>query len=187
MIIRAAAPEDADELLSIYAPYVLNTAITFEYEVPSVEEFRGRIAHTLERYPYLAAVEDGHIVGYAYAGAFKGRKAYEHSVEVSIYVRRDRRGRGIGRALYAKLEELLIRQNIVMAYACIAVPMEENDPYLTNGSERFHERLGYRTVGRFDACAYKFDRWYSMIWMGKALREIVPHPGPFLPFPGQLS
>ena len=186
MTIRVATPEDAEDILAVYAPYILNTAITFEYEVPTAEEFRERIVHTLAKYPYLVAIEDGRLVGYAYAGVLKARKAYEHAVEVSIYVKGDERGHGIGRMLYAKLEELLAKQNIYAAYACIAVPLQEPDPYLTNDSERFHERLGYKTVGRFDSCAYKFGRWYSMIWMGKEIREKVPHPDAFTPFNGQL-
>ena len=112
MIIRVATPEDAEDILAIYAPYILNTAIPFEYEIPTVEEFRERIVHTLEKYPYLVAIEDGCLVGYAYAGVLKARKAYEHAVEVSIYVKGDERGHGIGRMLYAKLEELLPKQNI---------------------------------------------------------------------------
>ena len=84
--IRMAATADAEELLNIYAPYVLKTAITFEYDVPSVEEFRSRIADTRTRFPYLAAIKDGKIVGYAYVSPFKSRAAYDWAVETSIYV-----------------------------------------------------------------------------------------------------
>ena len=102
-MIRVAALDDAEELLKIYAPYVRETAITFEYEVPSPEEFRERIAHTLEKYPYLVAEHDGKIVGYAYVSPFKERAAYAWAVETSIYVRREGRRQGVGRALYAAL------------------------------------------------------------------------------------
>ena len=99
--IRTAAVDDAAALLAIYAPYVEQTAITFEYEVPSLEEFQGRIAHTLRRYPYIVAVENGEILGYAYTGPFGERAAYSWSVETSIYLRQDVRGKGLGKRLYA--------------------------------------------------------------------------------------
>ena len=104
--IRTACPEDAEALLEIYAPYVRETAVTFEYEVPSPEEFRGRIEHVLSRYPYLAAEEDGRIVGYAYLSAFHPRAAYGWCAEPSVYVEMERRGRGIGRRLYEELERI---------------------------------------------------------------------------------
>ena len=104
--IRTAQISDAEELLAIYKPYIENTAITFEYNVPTVEEFANRIKTTLKRYPYIVAELNGKIVGYAYAGVFKGRKAYDWSVETSIYIRLENHGNGIGRKLYEKLEEI---------------------------------------------------------------------------------
>ena len=98
--IRVATKEDAEALLAIYAPYVEKTAITFEYEVPSIEEFRCRIQETLKKYPYLVAEKNGKIVGYAYAGAFHARPAYDWAVETSIYVSELQKGEGIGKALY---------------------------------------------------------------------------------------
>lgn len=95
--IRTASEKDAASLLEIYAYYVSNTAVTFEYDVPSQEDFRDRIACTLNKYPYLVAEIDGEIVGYSYAGSFNSRAAYEHSAEVSVYVRRDRKKQGIGK------------------------------------------------------------------------------------------
>ena len=87
--LRIAKPEDAEEILKVYAPYVEKTAITFEYEVPSVEEFRGRIENTLQHYPYLVAEDETGILGYAYAGRFQTRAAYDWAVETSIYIRMD--------------------------------------------------------------------------------------------------
>ena len=104
MKIEFVRPEDAAELLAIYAPYVLETAISFEYEVPTVEEFRQRILDTAAKYPYLKAVEQGRILGYAYAHPFIDRRAYDWSVETTIYLQREARGNGIGRALYEALE-----------------------------------------------------------------------------------
>lgn len=179
--IRVAKPEDAEKLLEIYAPYVTDTAITFEYEVPTEEEFRGRIEHVLEKYPYLVAEADGEIVGYAYAGAFKERAAYDWAVETSIYLRTDRKKKGIGRKLYEALERALAMQNILNVNACITY-MEKEDEYVTKNSAQFHEHMGYRLVGKFRECGYKFERWYDMIWMEKHLGEHTAHPGSVKPF-----
>lgn len=175
MNIRVAVPEDAPALLEIYAPYVLDTSITFEYEVPTLEEFAERIRNTLKKYPYLIAEEDGVILGYAYASPFKTRPAYAWSVETSIYIRRNTRRRGTGAALYRRLEELLRRQHVCNLCACITYP---NPASIT-----FHEVFGYRTVAHFNASGYKKDAWHDIVWMEK---ELCPHeipPLPFLPFP----
>ena len=170
MKIRSATPEDSKDLLKIYAYYVENTAISFEYDVPGESEFRGRIENTLRKYPYLVLEEDGIIQGYAYAGVFKGRVAYDCSCEVSIYVDHNAKRRGYGRRLYAALEERLRMQGIHNMYACIAHPVIE-DEYLSRDSEKFHRNLGFRTVGEFHQCACKFGRWYNMIWMEKIIGE----------------
>ncbi|MBO5209791.1 MAG: GNAT family N-acetyltransferase [Lachnospiraceae bacterium] len=170
--IRVAKVEDAEELVEIYAPYVKETAITFEYEVPSVEEFADRIRKTLTQYPYLVAVIDSEIVGYAYAGAFKTRPAYDWAVELSVYVKKDKRHMGVGRQLYDALEELLKKQNILNLNACIAYP-ENEDEYLTKDSVAFHQSMGYRMVGQFHQCGYKFNRWYHMVWMEKLIGEHI--------------
>ncbi len=166
--IREATPDDAEELLAIYAPYVTGTAITFEYDVPTVEEFRRRITSTLGHFPYLVAVSeaDGSLVGYAYAGKFKERAAYQFACETSIYVRQDVRGGGVGASLLHELESRLIAQGIKSICACITY-IQVADPYLTNASMRFHERQGYRLVAHFHRSGYKFGRWYDMIWMEK--------------------
>ena len=94
IVIRVAALDDAEELLEIYAPYVRETAITFEYEVPSLEEFKDRMRQTMKKYPYLVAEQNGEILGYSCAGAFKGRAAYDWAVETTIYIRKDRQKTG---------------------------------------------------------------------------------------------
>lgn len=172
--IRFATEQDAEDLLNIYAPYVEKTAITFEYDVPSVEEFAGRINKVLEKYPYLVAEIDGKIVGYAYAGAFYERAAYNWAVETSVYVDTDMKKMGIGKKLYEALEKVLAAQNILNMNACIAYPIEE-DEYLTKNSVEFHQHLGYRIVGEFQKCGYKFSRWYNMIWMEKHIGEHLEH------------
>ncbi len=170
ILIREASAEDAPRLLEIYAYYVKNTAITFEYDVPSLEEFRGRIAHIRERYPYLVIERDGVIEGYAYAGVFKDRAAYDWSCEMTIYLDRGAVGEGLGRKLYGALEEALKAQGILNLYACIGYP-DKADEYLDYNSAQFHGHMGYKTVGTFHQCGYKFGRWYSMIWMEKMIGE----------------
>ena len=168
--IRAVVPDDAQELLKIYEYYVCSTAITFEWDVPAVQEFRRRIENTLQKYPYIAAVRDGKIVGYAYAGAFVGRKAYDWSAEMTVYVAHDIRKSGVGGLLYRILEELLQRMGILNLYACIGYP-QTDDEYLTKNSVQFHEHLGFAIVGKFTQCGYKFGRWYDMVWMEKIIGE----------------
>jgi len=175
MRIRSAVPQDAPALLAVYAPYIRDTAITFEYDTPSETEFARRIADTLKRYPYLVLEEEGEILGYAYAGTFKSRAAYDWAVEVTIYIRRDVHGKGYGRALYEALEAALRERNILNCYACISWT-EQPDEYLTQDSPRFHERMGYRLCGTFRRCGYKFGRWYDMIWMEKMLGSHEENP-----------
>lgn len=175
MKIRIAVKEDAYKLLEIYKPYVERTAITFEYDVPSVREFEERIMHILEKYPYLVAERNGEIVGYAYAGSFHSRAAYGWAVETTVYVRQDQKKTGIGKKLYDALEKVLAAQNILNLNACIAYP-EKKDAYLTKNSVQFHEHLGYRFVGEFQKCGYKFGHWYNMVWMEKHIGEHPANP-----------
>ncbi len=181
-ILRPAVPCDGEEILGIYAYYVKNTAASFEYDVPSLAEFTRRIEKTLEKYPYIVAVNGNEVVGYAYTGAFKERAAYDWAVETSIYVRQDMRSMGTGRKLYTALESLSRAQNILNMNACIAYPAAE-DEYLTDGSVKFHEKLGYRRAGRFAKCGYKFGRWYDMVWMEKLIGYHTPNPDEVIPFP----
>lgn len=180
--IRPATTDDAKELLDIYAPYVTKTAISFEYDVPSLGEFRTRIEDTLKRYPYLVAECEGEILGYAYTHAFHERAAYDWSVETSIYLREGNTKMGVGRTLYGALEKVSQAQNILNLNACIAYPPIE-DEHLTMNSIQFHEHLGYRMVGIFRNCGYKFGTWYHMAWMEKIIGEHVAVPLPVIPFP----
>ena len=133
-MIRIAEESDSKELLEIYAYYVEKTAITFEYEVPSIKAFGERIYKTLKRYPYLVSEKDGRLAGYAYAGPFKERRAYDWSVETTIYIAKDVRGQGIGRELYTALEYALTLQNVINLNACVAYPDPE-DEYLTRSDD----------------------------------------------------
>lgn len=175
MKIRMADVADAPGLLAVYAPYVLHTPVTFEYEIPSEKEFARRIGETLKRYPYLIAEEGGQPVGYAYASAFKSRAAYDWSVENSIYIEEGRHGQGIGRLLYGTLEKCLAEQNICNLCACIAYP--------NPSSIAFHEKTGYRTVAHFTSAGYKGGKWYDIVWMEKQLTPHQVPPKPFIPCP----
>ena len=180
--IRVASPEDAPEILAIYAPYVEKTAITFEYDIPSLPEFRGRIERRLTKYPYLVAEQDGEILGYAYTSAFVGRAAYQWAEETTIYLKENKRKTGLGRKLYRALEDICRARNVLNLNACIGWP-EAEDTYLTRNSAQFHGHLGYRMVGEFQKCGYKFGRWYNMVWMEKLLGEHPDVPEPVIPFP----
>ena len=177
MTIRDAGGHDAAAIAEIYGYYVRHTAVTFDYTAPSAEEIAKGIAGIQRKYPYLVACEDGQIVGYAYAGPFKGRPAYDWAVETTIYLHPDARGKGSGTLLLSALEEKLRKRHFLNAYACIACT-EKEDETLTNASMRFHARMGYRLCGTFCKCGYKFGRWYDMIWMEKMLGEHVEKPQP---------
>ena len=168
--IREAVVTDGKAIQAIYAPYVEQTAVTFEYNVPSEEEFRRRIETVKQKYPWIVAEADGKIVGYAYASAFKPRDAYQWAVETSIYVDGSMKRCGIGRQLHEVLEQRLKAQGILNMNACISF-IETEDEYLTQDSVRFHEQLGYKKVAHFHLCGKKFGRWYDMIWMEKMIGE----------------
>ena len=163
MHIKDVELSDAKALLIIYAPYVENTAITFEYDVPSEEEFLERISKVTRQFPWVVAEEDGHIVGYAYASPFKERAAYQWAVETSIYVDRHMKRRGIGLLLHDALEQRLRQQGILNMNACISY-CEQEDEYLSLDSVHFHERLGYQLVASSISVARSLAD--GMIWCG---------------------
>lgn len=179
--IRVATTDDTKELLDIYAPYVTDTAISFEYDVPSLEEFASRISDTLKKYPYLVAESNGEILGYAYTHPFVGRSAYDRAVETTIYLKEGKTKMGIGKMLYEALERISKAQNILNMNACIGYPGIP-DEHLTLNSVQFHEHMGYRMVGTFHNCGYKFDTWYHMVWMEKIIGNHGSSPLPVIPF-----
>lgn len=173
--LRFARVEDAKELLEIYKPYVEKTAITFEYEVPSESDFKTRIQKTLRKYPYIVALNEGKIIGYAYASSFKNRQAYDWSVETSIYLSEDARGKGLGTILYNALELILKKQGIININACITAPKPKSN-YITDASIKFHEKRGYKLVAHFHNSGFKFDEWYDMVWMEKFINDHMVPP-----------
>lgn len=170
---RIARAEDAKAIAEIYGYYVENTAISFEYTAPDSNEMERRIKKTLTAYPYFVAERDFKPIAYAYASPLGERAAYHRSAELSIYIAKDERGKGIGKMLYSLVEAELKKQGIVNAYACITqAPLDiVDEPYVTDASIRFHEKQGYRLIGRFNRCGYKFGRWYDTIWMEKIIGE----------------
>ena len=180
--IRRVSSDDARELLDIYSYYVAETAVSFEYEPPTVEEFCARIEKTLEKYPYLAAESGGHIIGYAYAAELSPRAAYSRCAELTVYVHRDHRREGIGKRLYSELETILGKMGVLNLYARIAVPADKEDEYLTSSSVDFHEHIGFVRVGMYHSCGYKFGRWYDMVTAEKLIGEHTAGPKPFVAF-----
>ncbi len=168
LTIRLARVDDAEAILKIYKPYIEDTVITFECRTPAVEEFRERIAAILKRHPYLVADTEHGIIGYAYASDFKGRSAYDWSVETSIYVDREWLGCGVGTALYMALEKWLKAQNVINLYACITYPNPR--------SIQFHRAFHYSETAVFKNCGYKMDKWRSIIWMQKTIGKCRRHP-----------
>ena len=147
---------------------------TGDFAIKKAEEFSGK-------YPFIVAKADGKTVGYAYAGVFKNREAYDRCVESTVYVSCGRKRSGIGKKLYAALENILKKQGFLNICACIAYT-ENEDLYLTKDSVKFHEKCGFRLVGRFEKCGYKFGRWYDMVWMEKHIGKHTENPPPIIPF-----
>ncbi len=169
-IIRNAVPEDAAALQAIYAPYVTDSVITFEYEVPTVEEFRGRIEKTMENYPYLVFELDGQPAGYAYASKFRERAAYQWSAELSVYIDLKHHGKQMGTKLYAALIEALKDRKIQTVYGVVTLPNEK--------SERLHNSFGFHTVGVLEKVGYKHEAWHDVIYYEKHIGEHGLHPEP---------
>lgn len=170
VIIRNAVLEDSERILEIYSYYVKNTAVTFEYDTPTLADFENRMKSTMCLYPYIVAERDGAVIGYAYAGAFVKRAAYDWSCETTIYLDHSVHKCGMGRRLYEEIEKRLRDMGILNIYARIAYP-ETEDEYLSKNSGDFHAHLGFIKVGECHKCGYKFKRWYNIIFMEKIIGE----------------
>lgn len=169
MAMRLAREEDMPGLAALYAPYVTDTTASFEYQPPSGEEFARRWREFSSRYPYLVWEEGGALLGYAYGHAYSPRPAYQWSAELTVYLRGDARGRGLGPRLYGALWDLLRMQGVRTVYGCVTA---ENGP-----SVAMHKALGFREAGRFHSVGYK-GRWLDVLWLEK---DIAPREGPPLP------
>ncbi len=173
--IRLATLDDAPAIQSIYAPIVTHSHTSFELEPPTVEEMWRRIEGTLKTLPWLVYDSGGHVLGYAYAGVFRTRPAYQWTVEVSVYVAETARGRGIGRALYESLFACLRVQGHRTAVAGITLPNPT--------SVRLHERVGFRKVGVFHRVGFKLGAWHDVAWWDLPLQAGPDPPAPPVPLP----
>ena len=172
--IRQVQLSDAEQILKVYAPFITDTCISFEYVVPSVEEFAQRIAGISAEYPYIVLEEDDEIVGYAYAHRYLERVAYSWDVEVTIYLAPKVQGKGLGVVLYAALEKLLALQNIKNLYSCITGDNVH--------SIEMHRSMGYEFIGTFPKAGFKHDRWLDVVWMAKDIGEKENAPLAVVPF-----
>jgi L-amino acid N-acyltransferase YncA len=172
--IRSADPAgDAAACANIYAPFVTDSAISFEDDPPSEPEMRGRIAALTARYPWLVAEDRGRVLGYAYASPHRDRAAYRWAADVAIYVAPEHQGRGVGRALYEALFELLGAQGVRMACAGITLPNE--------ASVALHVRLGFQLVGSYRRIGWKLGAWHDVAWYQRPLATSAGDP------PGELE
>jgi phosphinothricin acetyltransferase len=173
-IIRIATVQDAADIVTIYAPIVRHTAISFELEPPTVHVMQQRIADTLRRLPWLVYERQGKILGYAYASTHRARAAYQWSVDVSVYIHADSRRSGAGRALYTSLFGLLARQGFYNAYAGITLP--------NTASVSLHETLGFEAIGVYHNVGYKLGAWHDVGWWQLRLQTDEQTPAAPLPF-----
>ena len=171
--IRLATPADAEAIRAIYAPYVVQTTFTFEYEIPTQEEFLRRM-EKLSVYPWLVYEQEGRVVGYAYGSPFNERAAYGWTADLSVYLEMDQRGGGIGRKLYECLMRLLRLQGIHNVYGIVTDP----NPV----SFRFHQKLGFEQKGHFDHIGFKHGKWLNVDFMAKDIAPTVENPTPVVPF-----
>ncbi|MFA7119282.1 MAG: N-acetyltransferase family protein [Sphaerochaetaceae bacterium] len=170
--VRFVKEADAAEILGIYTPYILDTAITFECEIPSLEEFRKRIRDISTDYPYIVCLMNGKIIGYAYAHRHMERRAYQWNAELSVYIDRSYLHRGVGKMLYHLLLEILQLQNVQNVYGGITYPNEN--------SEHLHEGLGFRKLGVYHNTGFKCGAWHDVMWFEKALGPYELEPKPFV-------
>ena len=154
--IRNATERDLQSMLDIYAPYVIDTSISFEYEPPSLDEFKRRYLETSKTHPWLVAKDGGEVIGYAYASGLRTRRAYQWSCEVSIYLLRQRRRAGFGKQLYLELLARLSKAGFHQAFAGVTSP--------NNQSEGFHASLGFHKIGTYKKVGYKFGQWHDVTW-----------------------
>ena len=173
--IRDATPADVAPLVAIYAPYVTDTVVSFEYTVPTLADFAARVHKVQQALPWLVAESAGQVVGYAYAGVHNERAAYQWSVDTSVYVQAAHHGAGVAQQLYAHLFGLLRGLGYVNAYAGITLPNPR--------SERFHRSWGFEPVGTYRQVGYKFGQWHDVQWLAKQLQPAPAAPVPPLARP----
>lgn len=173
-MIRLARPEDTSSILEIYAPYIRDTSITFETEVPSESEFAGRIRTYMINFPWLVFEKDQKVAGYAYAARYRERAAYQWGVECSVYIHPEFHRAGIARQLYQALFRILKFQGFTTVYAVINLP---ND-----SSVALHETLGFHHFATYEKVGYKLGRWKNVGWWQLTLNDYIDNPPPVTKF-----
>lgn len=168
--VRLATKNDAKQILDIYAPSILVAAISFETEVPSLEEMEKRIETCLQKFPWIVCVVENRIAGYAYASKHRDREAYQWSCECSVYVHNDFKGKGIGKKLYQLLFQILRLQEFRNVYAGITLPNE--------ASVHLHEKCGFKHFADYDHVGYKFGKWHTVGWWKLLINDHDPDPPP---------
>ena len=158
-MIRAATLQDVPAILDIYRPFILNTAITFEYDVPTLAEFEQRFLSITKEHPWLVWEENGKVLGYAYAEKTFTRAAYQWAADLAIYLAPEAQGKGIGRKLYKAVEDIIRKQGYHLCYGVVTSANKK--------SCAFHEAMGYVKRAEFPDCGYKFGNWYGTIWYEK--------------------
>ena len=161
--IRLADKNDSAAILKIYEPYVKNTAISFETEVPALNKFTDRIEKITKKYPFLLYEIDSEIAGYAYSSQHKERAAYDYNVETSIYTVSEYHGKGVAFELYDRLFKILLELGYINAYACYTEPNKK--------SEQFHKKFGFKETGKFEKTGYKFGQWHDVTWVHKIIQD----------------
>ena len=165
--LRFASCNDAGKLLDIYSEYI-DTPITFEYTLPSIEEFRERISNIISFYPYIVCEKDDEPIGYAYAHRHMERAAYQWNAELSVYIKKNFTSKGLGKILYSALMEILKLQGIRTVYGCVTVPNEK--------SEALHTGLGFRQIGIYRNAGYKNGEWRDVRWYEKQIGDYNRKP-----------
>ncbi len=179
--IRPATLEDAPGILAIYRPFIEHTAVTFEYAVPSLDEFRARMASIIGTYPYLVAEQaqqpgeaeptaSRRVVGYAYAHRMGERAAFQWNAELAVYLAPEARGQGLGERLVRQLEKELAAMGIRNLFSLITADNE--------ASLRLHEKLGFTQVGYHPNAGYKLGRWHDLVYVRKPIGSFEGEPRP---------
>lgn len=163
MIIRDVTLDDAERILEIYAPHVVASAVSFELELPDINSFKERIRAYTSKYPWFVAIENDVIVGYAYASAYRERKAYQYCVETSVYVAEEAQQRGVAKKLYDTLFDALKKAGFTQAFAVITQPNEK--------SVAFHSAQGFESFALFEKVGFKFDQWHDVLWMRRFIQD----------------
>jgi phosphinothricin acetyltransferase len=173
MMIRAIESQDVQACLEIYSPFITHSAVSFELDVPTLSEFQQRVSQITRKYPWLVAIENNEVLGYAYASNYRDRLAYQWNVEVSVYVHADQKQKKIGQTLYTELLRLLQLQGFCKAFAVIAIPNE--------ASVKFHAHMGFKEFALYEKVGFKVGKWHDVLWMQYELNATANPIAPLAP------